>query len=161
MFWKFQFKTNFPELEFLKNVEKWKFFHIGEKMWSENNFAQIKAYFILDFLTTFFLWYEKIFIFQYFSKILTLANLSWTEFFKTPPTCHFWSYLGGSVASFQWGQIQDEIGLKLSEMVFWPRFFSDMKKFLFFNIFEKFQLWKIGLELKFSKHPLLATFEAI
>ena len=31
VFWKIQFKTFLVELEFLKNMKKWKSFHIGEK----------------------------------------------------------------------------------------------------------------------------------
>ena len=43
VFWKIQFKTFLVELEFLKNMKKWNFFHIGEKSWSENHFDQFPS----------------------------------------------------------------------------------------------------------------------
>ena len=58
-----------------------------------------------NFLTTIFLRSENFFIFPYFWEILTPAKRSWTEFFKKLPVCHFWRYLGGSVAVFLWGDI--------------------------------------------------------
>ena len=53
VFWKIQFKTFLVELEFLKNMKKWKFFHIGEKSWSENHFDQFPSrILVLSFFQT-------------------------------------------------------------------------------------------------------------
>ena len=72
VFWKLRFKNFLAELEFLKNMKKWKFYHIGEKSWSEN----LSINFSLEFWSSVF-----------FKQLL----ISQSKWFPKPKFYIFWA----------------------------------------------------------------------